>query len=80
MITGWRKSSYSQSTTGQCVEVGTGWRKSSYSQSGTGQCVEVSGGESVVGIRDTKNRALGHLTVPRPAWQAFLTSVTRLGA
>jgi hypothetical protein len=38
--TGWRKSSYSQSTGGDCVEVGH-WRKSSYSTGTGGDCVEV---------------------------------------
>ena len=36
----WRKSSYSGSSGGNCVEVGM-WRKSSYSASGGGTCVEV---------------------------------------
>jgi hypothetical protein len=38
---GWRKSSYSQSTGGDCVEVGH-WRKSSYSTSTGGDCIEVA--------------------------------------
>ena len=53
----------------------TGWRKSSYSESGQGQCVEVGRGESAIGVRDTKNRELGHLTVPRHAWRTFLLSL-----
>ena len=36
----WRKSSYSGSGGGNCVEVGV-WRKSSYSTSSGGGCVEV---------------------------------------
>jgi hypothetical protein len=36
----WRKSSYSASGGGNCVEVGV-WRKSSYSGSGGGACIEV---------------------------------------
>ncbi len=36
----WRKSSYSSSNGGNCVEVGV-WRKSSYSSSNGGACVEV---------------------------------------
>jgi Domain of unknown function (DUF397) len=41
-FTGWRKSSYSQSS-GNCVEVGRAvtWRKSSYSDS-SGNCVQVA--------------------------------------
>src|SRR5712691_1185692 len=37
----WRKSSYSTSNGGACIEVGT-WRKSSYSTSNGGNCVEVA--------------------------------------
>ncbi|HEY3688209.1 MAG TPA: DUF397 domain-containing protein [Streptosporangiaceae bacterium] len=76
MITGWRKSSYSESTQGQCVEVGVGWRKSSYSQSTQGQCVEIAAGETAVGVRDTKDRERGHLTVSRTAWRAFVGSLS----
>jgi len=28
----------------------------------------------VVGVRDTKNRPSGHLTVPASAWQSFITA------
>jgi hypothetical protein len=38
----WRKSSYSGSNGGQCVEAATMWRKSSYSSSNGGQCVEAA--------------------------------------
>ncbi|MGW0826773.1 DUF397 domain-containing protein [Streptomyces sp. NPDC002845] len=44
----WRKSSYSNTSGGNCVEVsddflsGASWRKSSYSNSDGGQCLEVS--------------------------------------
>ena len=31
---------------------------------------------SVVGVRDTKDRAGGTLVVPREHWRAFLRSVT----
>lgn len=53
------------------------WRKSSYSASGSGQCVEVGLAPSLVGIRDTKNHAAGHLKVTRTAWQSFVRSVSR---
>lgn len=39
--TAWRKSSYSGTSGGNCVEVGQAWRKSSYSDTGGGNCVEV---------------------------------------
>jgi len=54
-----------------------GWRKSSYSQSTQGQCVEIGTGSGQIGIRDTKNRSQGHLSVRTDAWKAFVTSVTR---
>jgi len=47
------------------------WRKSSYSSSDA-NCVEVATTPAVVGIRDTKDRDGGTLTLPAPAWAAFL--------
>lgn len=64
----WRKSSYSAGQ-GECVEVG--WRKSSYSAD-QGECVEVSVALTVVAIRDSKNRATGHLNVQAAGWHTFL--------
>ncbi|WP_410643174.1 DUF397 domain-containing protein [Amycolatopsis sp. lyj-346] len=49
------------------------WRKSSYSGSET-DCVEVCLAESV-GVRDTKARHLGRLTVSRAAWTALISVV-----
>jgi Domain of unknown function (DUF397) len=40
----WRKSSYSGSNGGDCVEVAEVWRKSSYSAGNGGNCVEVAAG------------------------------------
>ena len=68
----WRKSSYTAKD--ECVEVGFTWRKSSHSGTET-DCVEVSLSESV-GVRDTKARNLGHLTVSRPAWTALCSKVS----
>jgi hypothetical protein len=48
----------------------TGWRKSSYSGPND-NCVEVALG-SVVGVRDTKVRQAGQLTVSTPAWRSVL--------
>ena len=66
----WRKSSYSGGQS-ECVEVG--WRKSSCS-GGQSNCVEVKL-DRAVGIRDTKAREHGQLTVSRAAWAAVVTSL-----
>jgi hypothetical protein len=70
----WHKSTYSGSQA-NCVEV-TAWHKSTYSGSDA-NCVEVSTSSTAVGIRDTKDRAGGHLAVPASAWAAFLSSAAR---
>lgn len=71
----WRKSSYSSGSDANCVEVAA-WGKSSYSGSDA-NCVEVSSTSTTVGVRDTKDREGGHLTIPAPAWTAFLSSAGR---
>lgn len=71
----WRTSSYSGGQ-GQCVEAAPLWRTSSYS-GGQGTCVEVAPLSQTVGVRDTKDRARGHLTVSRTAWTTFVRSVAR---
>jgi len=68
----WRKSSYSDGANTNCVEVAAFWRKSSYSGGGNTQCVEVAPLPQEIGVRDSKNRTAGHLTVPRTAWSAFI--------
>jgi hypothetical protein len=69
----WRTSSYSANGSA-CVEVG--WRTSSYSGNGSA-CVEVATMPDAVLVRDSKDREGPALTVPAPAWQAFLRTVTR---
>jgi len=69
----WHTSSYSNGGTA-CIEIG--WRTSSYSVS-DGECVEVAPAPDAVLVRDSKNRTGPALTVPTPAWQAFLTTLTR---
>lgn len=56
-----------------------GWHVSTYSEAGGGSCVEAGpvAGRGHVAVRDTKDRARGHFTVPRTAWATFVRSVTR---
>lgn len=51
------------------------WRKSTHSHGDSGQCVELAALASVVGIRDTKNRAAGHLTLTKQAFATLLNGV-----
>jgi Domain of unknown function (DUF397) len=69
----WRKSSYSDSTGGSCVEVGR-WRKSSYSTSTGGNCVEVSAPRGIL-VRDTTDRNGSALAFRAPAWRRFLATL-----
>jgi len=55
---------------------GARWRTSTHSTKSPDTCVEVAPAPGVVGVRDTEHRTAGHLTVPRPAWTAFLTHLT----
>ena len=73
----WRKSSYSDSNGGDCVEVAldTDWRKSSFSDSNGGSCVEAASGSDVILVRDTTNRDGVTLTIPTAAWQTFVTEL-----
>ncbi|MEC3974720.1 DUF397 domain-containing protein [Amycolatopsis sp. H20-H5] len=52
------------------------WRKSSRSSGGSNNCVEVALATKTVGVRDTKDRAAGHLAVSPGAWGAFLAKVS----
>jgi hypothetical protein len=56
-------------------EVGPQWRKASYSGSNGGACVEIGQGQGKILVRDTTNRAAGHIDVSNAAWAMFLTSV-----
>ncbi|THA26248.1 DUF397 domain-containing protein [Streptomyces sp. RKND-216] len=75
----WRKSSYSGSDGGECVEVAAQWRKSSYSGSQGGDCVEVAQFVGEVSVRDSKNPSGPVLAFPATAFEAF-TSAAREGA
>lgn len=52
----------------------TSWRKSTYSGGANGECVEVALVETV-GVRDTKDRKGGELTVDAQSWSAFVGKV-----
>ena len=69
----WRKSSYSDSNGGACVEVASdvNWRKASYSDSNGGDCVETASGSGVILVRDTTDRDGGTLAFGAGAWAAF---------
>ncbi|MEU1892668.1 DUF397 domain-containing protein [Streptomyces pristinaespiralis] len=71
----WRKSSYSGTTGGECVEcaplAGAAWRKSSYSSDTGGECVEVADLIPHVAVRDSKNPDGPALTTTPAAFAAF---------
>ncbi|MGI5455013.1 DUF397 domain-containing protein [Streptomyces sp. CA-249302] len=73
----WFKSSYSDNTGGDCLEVALTWRKSTYSDSSGGDCVEVAAPTPVtaIHIRDSKTPAAPHLTVSPTTWSAFLADL-----
>ncbi|MEU5464468.1 DUF397 domain-containing protein [Streptomyces althioticus] len=56
------------------------WKKSSYSGGGEGNaCVEVASLPAWTAIRDSKSPARGTLTVPAPAFAAFVDALKRPG-
>ncbi|HEY8981512.1 MAG TPA: DUF397 domain-containing protein [Streptomyces sp.] len=78
----WRKSSYSNSTGGDCLEVSADlldtadWRKSSYSNSTGGACLEFAPNlPSLVPVRDSKAPTLGTLLFTADSWNTFVDSV-----
>jgi hypothetical protein len=73
----WFRSSYSDSSGGQCVETAYTWRKSSYSDAGGGQCVEVAPCPRAIHIRDSKKPSGPHLSVTPAAWADFLTHAAK---
>jgi Domain of unknown function (DUF397) len=80
----WRKSSYSNSDGGQCIEVSddllctASWHKSSYSNTAGGDCLEVAANlPSLVPVRDSKDPSRGTLLFEASAWAAFVERVGR---
>ena len=67
----WRKSSYSATTGGNCVEVGV-WRKASHSTGNGGNCVEVAGlPVAGVAVRDSKDPDGPRLAFGPDQWREF---------
>ncbi|MFG2224806.1 DUF397 domain-containing protein [Streptomyces sp. NPDC048644] len=78
----WRKSSYSNASGGDCIEVAedfpgaASWRKSSYSNSSGGECVEVLDNlPGIVPVRDSKVPDGPALVMGAGAWGRFVTAV-----
>ncbi|WNO73302.1 DUF397 domain-containing protein [Streptomyces sp. AM8-1-1] len=68
----WFKSSYSNPSGGDCIEVAFAWRKSSYSSDSGGNCIEVATCPDVVHVRDSKNPEGPAFTVAPDAWSQFV--------
>lgn len=74
----WRKSSYSGSSGGDCIECapldGATWRKSSYSGDTGGECIEYAQAQcnGTVMVRDSKNPAGPLFTVTEAAFTRFV--------
>ncbi|MFG2330086.1 DUF397 domain-containing protein [Streptomyces sp. NPDC048604] len=68
----WFKSSYSDDSGGNCVEVAFDWRNSSYSDSSGGSCVEVATCPHSVHLRDSKVPHGPTFAVASDAWSAFV--------
>ncbi|MFJ9423290.1 DUF397 domain-containing protein [Streptomyces sp. NPDC101249] len=79
----WRKSSYSNATGGDCLEVAddllraAAWHKSSYSNATGGECLEFVGDLPVVPVRDSKDVGRAPLVFGVGAWSVFAGAVKR---
>ncbi|MBW8736273.1 MAG: DUF397 domain-containing protein [Streptomyces turgidiscabies] len=81
----WRKSSYSSSNGGDCLEVGgtmsaselpVTWRKSSHSSPNGGECLEVGDGMTrIVPVRDSKAPHGPAVLFTSTAWAPFVAEV-----
>lgn len=75
----WRKSSYSGTTGGECVECAplgdATWRKASYSGSNGGDCVEIAAQPCRIAVRDSKNPGGPAFTVGPAAFTAFVRAL-----
>ncbi|MFF1338945.1 DUF397 domain-containing protein [Streptomyces sp. NPDC058290] len=73
----WFKSSHSNPSGGDCLEVAYGWQRSSYSDASGGQCVEVATCAHAVHVRDSKDLAVPPLAVAPTAWADFTAWAAR---
>ncbi|MBT2676905.1 DUF397 domain-containing protein [Streptomyces sp. ISL-14] len=78
----WFKSSYSNESGGNCVEIASDfpgaalWRKSSYSNGDGGDCVEVADNiPGLVPVRDSKAPDGPALVLTAHAWPPFVTAL-----
>ncbi|MEU9444040.1 DUF397 domain-containing protein [Streptomyces sp. NPDC048304] len=73
VLSGWRKSSYSDGGSSNCLEV-TAWRKSSYSGASSGDCLEDNDAPAptLVPVRDSKHPTGPAVVFSTPAWAAFV--------
>jgi hypothetical protein len=73
----WRKSSYSNGSSDNCVEVGAlPWRKATYSNGGEANCVEAAHALGAVLVRDTKDNGTGPvLRVSPVGWKRFTSAI-----
>lgn len=78
----WRKSSYSNTSGGDCIEVSddflaaAAWRKSSYSNTSGGNCIEIADNHpALVPVRDSKHPHGPALVFPADAWASFVGAV-----
>ncbi|MFJ5301557.1 DUF397 domain-containing protein [Streptomyces sp. NPDC088350] len=78
----WFKSSYSNESGGDCVEIASDfpgaaiWRKSSYSNGDGGNCVEVAANlPGLVPVRDSKAPHRAALVLNADAWAPFITAL-----
>ncbi|WSS31714.1 DUF397 domain-containing protein [Streptomyces sp. NBC_01185] len=73
----WHKSSHSDASGGNCLEMAT-WRKSSYSGASGGDCLEVADNlPDVVPVRDSKVTDGPALVFRAGAWAAFIADLKR---
>lgn len=75
----WRKSSYSNGTGANCVEVSAGWRKSTRSNGAEADCVEAAVITDRIAVRDSKLPTAGGfpvLTMTPADWVGLLAQVS----